>query len=608
MRHSRYHTLGLNQRERTKYSWALPALGLIITSTIVIALLVLNAQEWRSSEKMVISVLERRSTIAIGVQIIAHILGGIQVQVLCNVIASSFRVALPLRPFSFDTIRFFGAISRPGVAWEARWLFNIASVLFVVASLIPGAMWSGAITPIFEEKIENRTIQIPTFQSQNLSAMWDPGNTTATKANGFFPVDVWITNNGLFTFEPAISSIRGNFLGLASTASNTTGPDSLRPKFDHTGYHHFNRSFGVGAAAGLISVPDTINPTWYSFPEVGFVSNASCMYNASSAFDIRYLTQHDKNFDLRFQANGTFANGMKVIPEFRQITPQRHDIFIWSVAYAAAEKKTYISIAVDTTLPTDPYDFNQFDKVQCEINYEPTNFVVQLNVTAKTMIATKSNDLAVPWPDYGDKVLSSLDSFRRYSSDESMVYGSHLGHTIVVNINQLRMMKNQSDSTDDKNNATMLQGLEEYLESLYDNGIGMLSATRLIGANKTTPVDATVGVPAIKYGQPIYLYAVLAIQIVVLIAFVVEAIRTRGWAYMASLELSDVASVMLAASNGGTALSEKVNQTSPGKIGHTKLRLRKTAGGWEALTLQESASDGRFDLNDRKRGRVIDEA
>ncbi|KAF2185335.1 hypothetical protein K469DRAFT_750469, partial [Zopfia rhizophila CBS 207.26] len=91
---------------------------------------------------MASSVLARRSTIAIGVQIISHILGWIHVQVLCNVIASSFRVALPLRPFSLDTIRFFGAISRPGVAWEARWLFNIASVLFVVASLIPGAMWS----------------------------------------------------------------------------------------------------------------------------------------------------------------------------------------------------------------------------------------------------------------------------------------------------------------------------------------------------------------------------------------------------------------------------------------------------------------------------------
>ncbi|PVH91244.1 hypothetical protein DM02DRAFT_620627 [Periconia macrospinosa] len=64
----------------------------------------------------------------------------------------------------------------------------------------------------------------------------------------------------------------------------------------------------------------------------------------------------------------------------------------------------------------------------------------------------------------------------------------------------------------------MFQGLEEYLESLYDNGIGMLSATRLIGANKTTPVVAAVGLPAIKYGEPIYIYTVLAINIIVIIA------------------------------------------------------------------------------------------
>ncbi|KAF2185336.1 hypothetical protein K469DRAFT_779328 [Zopfia rhizophila CBS 207.26] len=421
------------------------------------------------------------------------------------------------------------------------------------------------------------------------------GDTTATKAKGFGPDSVWITNTGLFTFNPSISSIRGTFLGLASTASNTTGPESLRPKFDQTGYHHFNRSFGVGAAAGPISIPDTINPSWYSFPEVGFLSKASCMYNDSSAFGIRYLAQNDITYNLRFQANGTLANGMNVIREFNQITPQRHDIFIWSVAYA--ERKTYISLAVDPTLPTDPYDFKRFDKVQCEINYEPRNFSVKVNATAKTMLASTSNDAAVPWPDYGDAVLSGLDNpFRHYPADESMYFGSQLGHSIVVNINQLRLIRNESDSTEDKNNATMFQGLEEYFESLYDNGIGMLSATRLIGANKTTPVVAAVGLPAIKYGEPIYICTVLAINIIVLIAFVVEAVRTRGWAHMASLELSDVASVVLTASNGGTALAEKVYQTTPEEIGHIRLRLRKTVGDWEALTIQESGSDGSLDV------------
>jgi hypothetical protein len=509
-----------------------------------------------------------------------------------NVIASSFRVALPLRPFSLDTIRFFGAIARPGVSWEARWIFHIASILFVVASLIPGAMWSGAITPTVAEEIVTREIQIPTFRSQNLSAIWDPGNTTATVAKGFGPDSVWITNSGLFTFNPSISSIRGTFLGLASTASNTTGPDSLRPKFDQTGYHHFNRSFGVGAAAGLISIPDTVNPSWYSFSEVGFLSKASCMYNDSSAFGIRYLAQNDATYNLRFQANGTLANGKTVISEFNQITPQRHDIFIWSVAYA--ERKTYISLAVDPTLPTDPYDFKQFDKVQCEINYEPRNFSVKVNATAKTMLASTSEDAAVPWPDYGDAVLSGLDyPFRHYSADESMYFGSQLGHSIVVNINQLRLLRSESDSTEDKNNATMFKGLEEYFESLFDNGIGMLSATRLIGANKTTPVDATVALPAIKYGEPIYIYTVLAINIVVLVAFVAEAVRTRGWAHMANLELADVGSVMFTASNGGTALAEKMGRTPPKEIGRIRLRLRKSEGNMESLTIQESGSDER---------------
>ena len=141
---------------------------------------------------------------------------------------------------------------------------------FAGASILPGALWSGAITPLIAEKRTTRTLQIPTFQSQNFSAIFKEGNSNITQIDGFGPTPVWMTSNGLFTFELSISSIRGTFRGYASSASNLTQPGSFVPKFDETGYHFLGRSYGVGASVGLVDIPDTAGPQCYMFREIGF--------------------------------------------------------------------------------------------------------------------------------------------------------------------------------------------------------------------------------------------------------------------------------------------------------------------------------------------------
>lgn len=85
MPHKKYMTLGRNtDGSQGRTDWILPCLGLVATSAVIIALTVLNVRQWRSSESTAMFVLEQRSTIAIAVQIISHVLGWIQVQTLCK--------------------------------------------------------------------------------------------------------------------------------------------------------------------------------------------------------------------------------------------------------------------------------------------------------------------------------------------------------------------------------------------------------------------------------------------------------------------------------------------------------------------------------------------
>ncbi|KAF2644069.1 hypothetical protein P280DRAFT_504949 [Massarina eburnea CBS 473.64] len=580
----RYANLGLNEPRDFPTDWIWPTLGLFITTAIGIAITVLKGQHWRSSEDTAMFVLEQRPTIAIVVQIISHILGGVQIQTLCGVIMSSFRVMIHHRAFQLDTIRFIDAVSRPNIAWGAHWTLRLGSLLFVLIALIPGAIWSGALTPLFAEKVATRTIHIPTFKSENVTTIFDAQSSTKDMTGGFGS-PVWMNSNGLFTFDLAIFSVRAPFLGLASSSANTSQPGGFSKKFDQTGYSFAQRSYGVGASAGLIQVPEARNPQWYSYQETGLYSSASCKRNDSSQLNIKFLPASDQDaFFNYFQANGTFPNGAPVQAWYPQIAPQRQDIFIWTTQYVREEKKTYVMMTVDSNqTDVDEWDFNQFLNVQCVVDHQPRKFTVMVNETSKEIMTNSTSEDAVPWPAYGHKVLSTFNTpLQRYSADESMIFGSQLGHALVLNINQLRLVKGNNDT------ETTYEALQYFIESLFDNGLGMLSATRLIALNKTIPVEATVGLVAVKYGEASFIYIILAVNMVIALIFAIEAVRTRGWHAKAELQFQDVGSLMLSASAGGVALAEKARDMHEKDLGKTEIRLcTKTFAEREALVLKE---------------------
>lgn len=82
-------------------------------------------------------------------------------------------------------------------------------------------------------------------------------------------------------------------LGSASVAANRT---RNHLKLDGTGYMYEDRSYGVGAAVGLHSLPVVGHTESYDFSETEYLVDAACALNQFSDFTVSgpILGTHDK--------------------------------------------------------------------------------------------------------------------------------------------------------------------------------------------------------------------------------------------------------------------------------------------------------------------------
>lgn len=74
--------------------------------------------------------------------------------------------------------------------------------------------------------------------------------------------------------------------------------------------------------------------------------------------------------------------------------------------------------------------------------------------------------------------------------------------------------------------------------------------------NQSVPFIATI--PAIQFGQNLYIYAINIVNGCIFLIVLFEALRTRGWRRLEIFDYKDVKSVIVAASIGGSSVSEAV--------------------------------------------------
>ena len=423
----------------------------------------------------------------------------------------------------------------------------------IIFSLAPAALWSGAITPVLDERNVTQTIQTLSYANSKDALFSGSANMSSSIAGGGY-WGAWSTPDGLFSFDPATT--RNVILNSAVDASSVAS-GGLHAKLDKTGLKYKGRSFGAAAGAGITEKEvGTNNRNWYSYSAPGFRSTATCRYNESSTFNLIGCSTNDVGDSLCF-AGGSLQDGSTPVPD--PLNPvywgySMHDLFAWGLKYDNETKKFLISMtagAVAGSTDSDPWSFSSLNQTQCTLDVTPKLFDVVVNSTNKIVQVTEQED-QVEWPDYGDSVMDMISTWLwHFTVVDGQGGGSQLGHALRLNINAL-----QQNSPGTQNNLTQItmQGIQDSLVSIFDDISIQLLATRYAG-NSTAPtkdVQATVALVAIRLGSLKYVTAVVVVNSLITVVYIIESIRTRVWSGISSFDITDVKGVILSTLKGAS--------------------------------------------------------
>jgi hypothetical protein len=519
------------------------------------------------------------------------------------VISLSFQKFASTAPFSLNSLRFVNAASALKIDWNLPLHLLIPLSLFVLFSLVPAAIWSGALTPNVVSKNITIPYTIPAIGTVDFS-----DNTLFQAKDGELANCPWIT--GDLANDEKIGNFHSCYdkLSLLNSAatSSTINPipgheedkGLVHTKLDRSGYSFVGRSYGTGGSVGFSNIADVIAPLSHSFVEPGLYANVTCIRNETAAFHLK--KQHADNGLAMWDAigNATLPEGLdmevgKFGLEFLVVGYLDHDLLTWASAYNNAST-SYISLAA---CPNDcgegnwtacgTYGFAQLHKTQCRIDFSAKNFELEVNNVARTIAVTPGE--TVDWPNYADTVLTQLAAEHTYISyNDGAFGGSTLGKAIRSNVDLLRAYRNETNATTD----TMLAGVESFVADLVDNSLLSFSQSRYFGDGKEQKnITANLARNVAVYGEAKFIYAAVVLNALIVVIYVVEAVRSRFWARLTDLDLLDMASVAVGASLGGMKLAAHVQtlgMTSallPGQrlaarddAGEVKIRVTHTDG------------------------------
>jgi hypothetical protein len=415
-------------------------------------------------------------------------------------------------------------------------------------ALLPAAIWSGAITPISVGHNSTHMINAPTFQLSDLASIWDGNNSTkpGLMRNGQ-------TDKGVFSYDQL--PLRGLLLHQASESSAVIGEEPLHAKLDKTGFVYKNRSYGMGAAAGLIDLSKATSIVRsISYDQEGLKSAVSCYYNTSSAYR---LVRWDLSPQFStYRVQGFYPTGQEYHVPGDTIHSGRYprDLFSWSAAYSKPKRALYLPMASPATRDTDDWRFADFNATQCEIRFTPHTFTVNANYTGKQIWVTQGPE--IDWPDFADEVITKVGSWlHSMSYVDGGFGGSQLGRSVRLNVNRLQGSGNGSE-------AILMQAIEDHVTSLVDNILVALVSALMVIGKQSAPLKMRVTAPAIKLGEMKFIIGVFAINLVILLLYCLEALRTRFWEKGPDVDLFDLTGLIKGISDGSVVITQD-SETDP---------------------------------------------
>ncbi|CAD6583814.1 MAG: hypothetical protein ASARMPRED_001511 [Alectoria sarmentosa] len=532
--------------------------GLLLTTLVSCLLLGLTLSNWYSDGFLYNVQNTRRATIQIIVQVLSTVLAGLQLFALSALIKYDTSLSIARRPMTLDTLKFRNAVQLKSLDFDLRFGHTMSLLLLLVAVQFPSALWAGALTPVSTNVEVIRQYQVPSY-SRASASFWDylcAPSSNCTSIGNQYPN---ITNEGTFTYRPW-RDLSGVLLNSVASASSRNSSASQHSTLNNSPFTYHGRSYGAASSVGLInSLADSDSPSknvnitqtnGYKFEETSYLSNVECYYNESSNVNISTLTNNDDIYEYDpgdtpniFWPTGSLSTGP----------------ILGSAVFAFDNNGTVVFVAAVYNSSDYAYGFvnggsyPNFTNIQCTVTFVPSVFNVSVDVAHSNITVTPAPDTpSIDIEPTGRIKNNSFAQAQYLSSAVTTIYASFIGQSFLSNVENVQTRENHTYITP----SDVETGVSEALESLIDNSLSIYGAAQVILATDTASVTATVQLMAVKLGEPAYVYISFAINLLVVLIVIVEAIRTRFWNGLPLFNSMDIKSAILGASAGGTALSD----------------------------------------------------
>ena len=464
---------------------------------------------------------------------------------------------------SLSNLGFWSALSLHRLDWSLPFRFSIVLILFRISIFVPNAIWTGALTPIFTKSYSPlvSTLDVPQYGTKS-QALWK--NLVFTH-----PMPNVRTSDGVFTYSPNY-----DLIGLILNQPPSGNISQVHKKLDNTKYSYVGRSYGVGSSVGLMDKDLSHNNNMtlgFNYTEIGFNTTVSCGVDPSSDWHIADIGKGNGGgtYPNIWLVTGTLPNGYGQRYTACNLTTKSDGIF--ALVGQANKENTNNNFAI----AANGY-YTSFDKVVCNVTFEPASFLVAVNrmdfLINVTPLQNSSSNATIEFEPTGSIVNYTMRTPTSFSQQHACdLYTSLIGNTFVQNIlsTNPNITYNSTASNDDPMVASqVISGTEDTLTSMLDNSLLALSGAQLFVGQDTYPVPASLSIEAVRIGQTSYIALIFAINFAIMLLCLFEFARTRGWKGMSTFDYTNIKAVTIVASKGGVKVAEEAS----------KLRERRWSG------------------------------
>jgi hypothetical protein len=237
-------------------------------------------------------------------------------------------------------------------------------------------------------------------------------------------------------------------------------------------------------------------------------------------------------------------------------------------AAVSHEGKNMIAITANERYPV-------FNRTQCEVFFEPTHKIVHVNQTEKVITVrniTKADEESrvtrEELESTGTLTANVMRSIRLLSRMGTALYISDLGEPLSRNLQNLR--NRQSAQDDDE-----LRAVEDFFTAMIDDLLIAFGAAQVHYANSTAkelPINGTFA--ATRLGRDVFIFSLAAINVLLFVVTVVEAVRTRFWEALPDFDPTKIQDVVMAVDFGARKCASAENPVhADDTVEHAQLTL-----------------------------------